>query len=104
MEDSADSSEMKTSNQRVEVDSEEPLEVSESGDSDREEEPSRNSRLGLGDENIEGTKSKKTSLSMRCFICLFIHRMLSTKLNCFEKLYNIIFFCRLWCYPEGANC
>lgn len=53
MEDSADSSEMKTSNQRVEVDSEEPLEVSESGDSDREEEPSRNSRLGLGDENIE---------------------------------------------------
>lgn len=56
MEDSADSSEVKTSNQRVEgveVDSEEPLEVSESGDSDREEEPSRNSRLGLGDENIE---------------------------------------------------
>lgn len=69
MEDSADSSEVKTSNQRVEgveVDSEEPLEVSESGDSDREEEPSRNSRLGLGDENIEGTNSK--NMVLHCFV------------------------------------
>ncbi|CAN7130328.1 unnamed protein product [Brassica rapa subsp. narinosa] len=60
MEDSADSSTVKISNQSVEgleVDSEELVEVSESGgDSEylvKEEEPSRNSRLGLGDENIE---------------------------------------------------
>ncbi|KAF2606601.1 hypothetical protein F2Q68_00046469 [Brassica cretica] len=60
MEDSAESSDVQVSNQSVEgfeIDSEELLEVSESGgDSEylvREEEPSRNSRLALGDENIE---------------------------------------------------
>ena len=75
MENSAASSDVQVSNQSVEgfeIDSEELLEVSESGgDSEylvREEEPSRNSRLGLGDENIEGRKSTKL-----CFIsCLFI--------------------------------
>ena len=71
MEDSADSSTVKISNQSVEgleVDSEELVEVSESGgDSEylvKEEEPSRNSRLGLGDENIEGTISKKNYASL----------------------------------------
>ncbi|XP_009106157.1 protein ACCUMULATION AND REPLICATION OF CHLOROPLASTS 3 isoform X2 [Brassica rapa] len=59
MEDSAASSDVQVSNQSVEgfeIDSKEVLEVSESGDSEylvKEEEPSRNSRLGLGDENIE---------------------------------------------------
>ncbi|WZZ69086.1 hypothetical protein YC2023_080456 [Brassica napus] len=60
VENSAASSDVQVSNQSVEgfeIDSEELLEVSESGgDSEylvREEEPSRNSRLALGDENIE---------------------------------------------------
>lgn len=59
MEDSAASSDVQVSNQSdegFEVDSEELLDVSESGDSEylvKEEEPSRNNRLGLGDENIE---------------------------------------------------
>ncbi|CAH8355845.1 unnamed protein product [Eruca vesicaria subsp. sativa] len=59
MKDSADSSDVKISNQSVEgfeTDSEELLEAAESGDSEYlvgEEEPSRNSRLALGDENIE---------------------------------------------------
>ncbi|XP_013592727.1 PREDICTED: protein ACCUMULATION AND REPLICATION OF CHLOROPLASTS 3 [Brassica oleracea var. oleracea] len=60
VENSAASSGVQVSNQSVEgfeIDSEELLEVSESGgDSEylvREEEPSRNSRLGLGDDNIE---------------------------------------------------
>ncbi|KAF8111446.1 hypothetical protein N665_0076s0415 [Sinapis alba] len=58
IENSADSSDVEISNQRVEgfeVDSEELLKVSESSDIElvREEEPSRNSRLGLGDENLE---------------------------------------------------
>ena len=78
MENSAASSDVQVSNQSVEgfeIDSEELLEVSESGgDSEylvREEEPSRNSRLALGDENIEGTKSEKIMLHF-----LFIHRIL----------------------------
>ncbi|KAG2242584.1 hypothetical protein Bca52824_095575 [Brassica carinata] len=60
MEDSAASSDVQVSNQRVEgfeIDSEELQEVSESGASEylvKEEEPTRNSRLGLRDENIEG--------------------------------------------------
>ncbi|KAG2254289.1 hypothetical protein Bca52824_084425 [Brassica carinata] len=59
MEDSAASSDVQVSNQRVEgfeIDSEELQEVSESGASEylvKEEEPTRNSRLGLRDENIE---------------------------------------------------
>lgn len=70
MEDSAASSDVQVSNQSVEgfeIDSKEVLEVSESGDSEylvKEEEPSRNSRLGLGDENIEGTISKKNYASL----------------------------------------
>uniref|UniRef100_A0A1J3JNL6 Protein ACCUMULATION AND REPLICATION OF CHLOROPLASTS 3 n=1 Tax=Noccaea caerulescens TaxID=107243 RepID=A0A1J3JNL6_NOCCA len=60
MKDPADSAtDVKMSNQSVEgfeIDSEELLEISENGDNEyplKEEEPSRNSRLELGDENIE---------------------------------------------------
>lgn len=62
MEDSADSTEVKSSDQSVEgfvTDSEELPGDSESGDSEyplKEGEPSRNSRLDLADENIEGIK------------------------------------------------
>ncbi|KFK41938.1 hypothetical protein AALP_AA2G191700 [Arabis alpina] len=56
MEDTEDSTDVKTFNQsveRFEIDSKEPLGVSENGDSE-EGEPYRDIQLDLGDENIEG--------------------------------------------------
>lgn len=75
MEYSADSTDVKDSNQSVEgfeIDSEELLGVSENGDSEyplKEGEKSRNSRLDLGDENIEGTKFKHNFCLLLIFVC-----------------------------------
>lgn len=76
MEDTAaDSTDVKSSNQSVEgfeIDSMEPLGVSENGDSEyplKEGEPYRNSQLDLGDENIEGTISKYNFSLLLLFIC-----------------------------------
>jgi hypothetical protein len=85
--DSADSTDVKTSNQNIEefeIDSEDLLEVSENGDDSeyplKEGEPSRNSRLDLKDENVEGTKLKTTFCC-----CLFLYVVLV------EMLYYLLF-------------
>lgn len=84
MKDPADSATgVKMSNQSVEgfeIDSEELLEISENAGNEyplKEEEPSRNSQLDLGDENIEGTKSKDSFSFLLLLASLLVnYRML----------------------------
>lgn len=72
--DSADSTDVKNSNQSVEgfeIDSEDLLEVSENSESKyplKESEPSRNSQLDLEDENIEGTEFEDNFLLLLIFV------------------------------------